>query len=644
MSRTFSFALLASASLLWQVAAAGVNSASASQLPSKKTQKHEWNIVGRVTTLKGEPVHGATVRVDIGAGPDLVKTVATDLKGGFEADFSLDANSYKTLSVKITAAKPDYLDAREAVDLESPGRSRRIELVLPESSQSVYELSVEALLSSIVPRVHLPGVTGSPSGFKSEDGAQNAQELLARGNAAQALPLLQKAVEREPACISCRTLLGLALLEEGSWSSAIREFTRAIGLSAAEKDKTRTLEPFVILGVLETRRGRLRRAAIFLLQALEMEPTNPLALQELGRVCVLGGRMKAAAQYLQKAIKAGAPGEAHFLRAKALLDEGEPREAEAEMQAFLAGRKAKELPHAQRLEWLRMEARLQIESRGKTPTVVDVPLAELVEKIPDLKGLQSATTQDERALILRKVGEGVKAFFEGFPNTSSLEEVAAQHLNSNGKVKESVRRKFKYLLLSQSDRPGLGLEEYRTDLGGNSAVTQAFGSQYMITEGFASQSLHLHPAHQFESRFRYLGRQSVNGVDTHVIAFAQRPEAATVLEDFRMKGASAVVLIQGTAWVDVRNYQVLRIRTDLLKPDPGIRLQRQTTDILFGDVRFERVKSKLSLPREVTVTVAWNGRIFRNTHRYSDFRLFNVITRQRLKTPKVALEAPSNPP
>jgi len=32
------------------------------------------------------------------------------------------------------------------------------------------------------------------------------------------------------------------------------------------------------------------------------------------------------------------------------------------------------------------------------------------------------------------------------------------------------------------------------------------------------------------------------------------------------------------------------------------------------------------LPQEVTVTVNWQGMVFRNRHRYSDFALFRVET------------------
>jgi hypothetical protein len=40
------------------------------------------------------------------------------------------------------------------------------------------------------------------------------------------------------------------------------------------------------------------------------------------------------------------------------------------------------------------------------------------------------------------------------------------------------------------------------------------------------------------------------------------------------------------------------------------------------------------VPRQVTVTVDWNGRHLRNEHRYSEFKLFNVETIERPGKPK----------
>ena len=70
-------------------------------------------------------------------------------------------------------------------------------------------------------------------------------------------------------------------------------------------------------------------------------------------------------------------------------------------------------------------------------------------------------------------------------------------------------------------------------------------------------------------------------------------------------------------------------RTDLLNPCPKVALQRETTDIRFGKVHFKEISADLWLPLDVAVTVEWRGRILRNRHTYSEFKIFNVETQQK---------------
>jgi hypothetical protein len=66
------------------------------------------------------------------------------------------------------------------------------------------------------------------------------------------------------------------------------------------------------------------------------------------------------------------------------------------------------------------------------------------------------------------------------------------------------------------------------------------------------------------------------------------------------------------------------MRTDLLAPRADIGLERETTDTEFGEVRLAELATPLWLPHTVDVTIEWNGEIFRNQHRYTNYRMFRV--------------------
>ena len=157
----------------------------------------------------------------------------------------------------------------------------------------------------------------------------------------------------------------------------------------------------------------------------------------------------------------------------------------------------------------------------------------------------------------------------------------------------------------------------------------------MLTIGFTSLSLILHPAFQPFTKFRYLGTQTLLGRKTAVIAFAQTTQNISILERFTVGASSVLILQQGVAWIDAENFQILHMRTDLLKPQIELKLRRQTTEVTYDKVQLKQEAQPLWLPREVAVTVEMRDRSWHNLHRYSDFKLFRVETKDRIAAPKV---------
>src|SRR3989442_13121563 len=86
---------------------------------SRTNEKQEWHIFGRVTTLNGEPVAAAKVKVDIGSGMNSVQTLETNLRGEFRTQKDLNAKLYKRVAGNVTATKTGYQEARGTVDFGS---------------------------------------------------------------------------------------------------------------------------------------------------------------------------------------------------------------------------------------------------------------------------------------------------------------------------------------------------------------------------------------------------------------------------------------------------------------------------------------------------------------------------------------------
>ena len=90
------------------------------------------------------------------------------------------------------------------------------------------------------------------------------------------------------------------------------------------------------------------------------------------------------------------------------------------------------------------------------------------------------------------------------------------------------------------------------------------------------------------------------------------------------------MMYHGLAWIDPRNHQILRMRTDLLAPRMDVLLARLTTEVWYREEHFSASPQAFWLPREVVVTIGWNGRVYKNRHRYSEYRVFSVVSDDKL--------------
>ncbi|HME00055.1 MAG TPA: hypothetical protein VKM93_22335 [Terriglobia bacterium] len=591
--------------------------------------KVTWNVFGKITDFKGEPLRAAAVHVDIGMGAKFSKDLTTNAQGEFRTEYTLDMSTNSRLSVNLLVSREGFAPAHEFVDYGAGEKTWEIDVAMRPDTVGDDQLTVPALVSTLAPTLRTSLESDAAIGAAKKDLARGASEFLDQHDAEKAVPNLTKVVKRYPACGNCRTLLGLALLDAGSWNGASREFGEAAKLAAGSSNPDK-IDSFLVLAEIENWKGEYNKAAGFLMQATQLDPKNAFVLQELGRTLVLQQNWEAADDYLHRAQVAGASKDATLLRARALLEEGDTEAADGMMKDYVGDAGLKTFPMPVRVLASEIDERMKLRTYGKAASVVSEPLPSLIKTVPELRDLRPAssqageTGQADLAAILQKTGENVRSFFTGFQNTVSTEQIHQERLAKDGKIKDSVDQRFHYLLLARSESWGLGLQEFRTDVRGQQTTPTGLDSGLMLTSGFASASLHFHPSYQSGATFRYLGTQSVKGRDCYVVAFAQKPEKAQMVERFNSNGEAVLVLHQGVAWIDKETYKITRLRTDLLKPQSQIRLLRETTEITYDPVDFKQAGQVAWLPSQVDVTVQWWGRTFRNVHTYSDFKLFNT--------------------
>jgi len=618
-----------------------------------------WTILGRVLTSGEDPLEGAVVSLDTPLSPFGSIVMETGPGGEFETEISIVGGKAIRLRGLLSANKAGYVAGREMLDLEANRGDVPIDIVLRTTDEEPEGITPEVLIARFAPRLKDDAAAKYPGEGSSEEFERGCEALIVKRQAVDAVPLLQTVAGRTPDCLECRLLLSLALLDAGSWTSANNRLVEVSEKNNAEAAPRP--EPDILMGVLRSWRGEIKDAVASYLHALEFEPGNAFALHELGRMLVAQGNWEAADHYLEKAILAGADDGARILRAEALLELGDAAEANREMESYLEKRKLKVLPRDIRALHSRLHDRLTLLAQEQVRSVIAYSPGELLERFPALQGLEAASDQGPLEDILARTGGCVEEFFANMTNTASREQVHQERLRKDGKVTDALDQEFMYIMLADSGGEGLGIKEYRSTESGRDTTMGGLKHGFMLTSGFASVPSLFHPANRKGADFRYLGRQGIDGRETDVVAFAQKSESARAMTRFITDKGSSLILVHGLAWIDVETSRILRLSTYLLNPLPEVRLQKLSTEIRFHGIEFAGIDEPLWLPEQVGISVDWRGRLLRNHHRYSDFKIFNVESRdekkkltekdeQRLKEMSAGLpadsgsEAPAEPP
>ncbi|MBN1568742.1 MAG: tetratricopeptide repeat protein [Acidobacteria bacterium] len=591
--------------------------------------KKTWRISGRVLSLQGEPLSGVRIELQAEGAAKDQRIVETNAKGEFQIQITAATSRMTRLQGVLAASKPGYLEGREVIDVPLDSSAGGIEIILCKPNEGEDQLPMTALASILGPQLKGGVAHAFPAEAGHPEFIRGYEELMNRQNPAEAISLFNKSIERTPACMDCRLLLGLSLLHAGRWGSAqkhvedVSAICDSLGVKKAELS--------LIKGVMEAWRGHTDEAAGLYRSALEADPQNSLALQELGRIAISQRNWEAAEQFLGNALRAGPSEESRILRVRALLELGRVEAASEEMTRYVAGRNMKDLPQMAKAlnEWVHTQ--LSLLSKGKSKSLTSQPVEELVQSFPELEGLEFATDQSQLEEILSKIGQGVDSFFRSIPNTASLEMVHQERLKKDGKVITALDQEYQYIMLAQSGGPGLGIQEYRSTEDGNDAVRSGLKQGLMLTSGFASVSSIFHPVNRNGADFRYLGRKTLDGRQIQIVAFAQRPETAKMVTRFVIDDRSDLALVHGLAFVDAETFRIRRLHTYLLNPLPMVQLLKLATEIQYQEVAFDGHSVPLLLPREVEISVNWRGRYLHNRHTYSDFKLFNVESKEERK-------------
>ena len=266
---------------------------------------------------------------------------------------------------------------------------------------------------------------------------------------------------------------------------------------------------------------------------------------------------------------------------------------------------------------------------AEATTYADMPLDRLIKQIPELKDLQPAADPNQLPMILKNTGRTVDDFSNNISDMIAREDLTQEKLKPDGKVKAKRHVQDNYLILHHGYSWGSSAE-YRMDDQGNRLGPIGLAQGFLVTAGHALSSIQFSTIAQSQSqtRYRYLGAEMLGSRETYVLAFAQNLDDDNFATVMTGTGGKEVSLrTQGILWIDESNFQILRMRSDLLYQSKELQLRQVTTDIDFSQVQIQNAPAPLWLPNDVTVFIEVGNEKFRNQHHYTNYHRYQVAVK-----------------
>ncbi len=222
--------------------------------------------------------------------------------------------------------------------------------------------------------------------------------------------------------------------------------------------------------------------------------------------------------------------------------------------------------------------------------------------------------------LLARAAHHAEIFLAQFSDVKCNERVQQVKFGKGEKIETTEEALFDYLLMLDASGGDIRLEESRLATAEKSSGRKA---SLLVTNGFSTLLLIFHPAYQPSFVFDALEEDRLDGAPLLRVHFRHLPgtrSPAVLL----VRGREFPLDLEGTAWLDARSGAVVRMKVGLASSLEDIGLRAFRSEVDYAPVNFTSEKNAYWLPRSAVIEVETPRQHWRNTHRFTDYKLFSV--------------------
>ena len=229
-------------------------------------------------------------------------------------------------------------------------------------------------------------------------------------------------------------------------------------------------------------------------------------------------------------------------------------------------------------------------------------------------------------VALDRARERVQTFFDQFSNVACTESVTQIVMGKNGKPAYRENSAYDYQFLASSDGDTVKISESRNT---RHPSFRDPGRTLLITNGFASILLVVHPMYQGSYTFEPAGEESIEGVTLEKIRFT--PVAgSTSPAALRLRGKNYPLPLSGTLWIDPRNGVIARLEAQVDSSLSDLGLSGLRSEVRYTAHTFHGPEETMWIPESAVIDVETPHQHWRNLHRFTDYKRFNVDVHEEI--------------
>jgi hypothetical protein len=223
----------------------------------------------------------------------------------------------------------------------------------------------------------------------------------------------------------------------------------------------------------------------------------------------------------------------------------------------------------------------------------------------------------------QKARLSVDKFFEQSTNVVCTENVSQAVVGKNGKVNYREDSVFDYQLQASPNSGSLKLVESRDT---RKAAFRDSSRTLLITNGFTSMLLIMHPNYESSYTFDPAGQESIDGVTYDKINFKAVPGAASPAA-LQLRGHNYPLPLSGTIWIEPQSGAVAKLVASVGSSLSDLGLQEMRSEIHYAMIRFHDPDESYWMPASAVIDFETPRQHWRNIHRFTGYKRFRATIR-----------------